>query len=115
MIHLRMCRAAVSCAVILAALCMPSAATAGAAAPIPAPPSLGLSGAVRIAEQWIRDHGVDVSGQYMDSARLCWDDDPGRKRRYWHVQWLWAAPRMGGEFGARVYMDGTVVPQRCGP
>jgi hypothetical protein len=97
------------CAVVIAALCVPAAA-----APTPAPPALGLSDAVRIAEKWVSDRGVDVSGQYISAARLCWDDSPDKKCRYWHVQWSWSMPRLGMEYGARVYMDGTVVPQRCG-
>lgn len=83
--------------------------------PTPRPPAVSLPDAVTVAEKWARDHGVDVSGQYVNSARLCWDDAPGKKCRYWHVQWTWTSPRLGGEFGARVYMDGAVVPQRCGP
>lgn len=90
-------------------------AKAAAVGPVPCAPPLALGDAVRIAEQWAGEHGADVSGQYISSARLCWDDSPDRKCRYWHVQWSWSMPRLGMEFGARVYMDGTVAPQRCGP
>jgi len=43
------------------------------------------------------------------------DEAPGRRGRYWHLQWTWTSPRLGGEFGARVYMDGLITPQPCGP
>lgn len=79
------------------------------------PPLLPLPDAVRLAEEWVREHGVDLSGQHLDSARLRWDDGPDHKGRYWHLQWAWSVPRLGGEFGARVYMNGSVVSQRCGP
>lgn len=90
----------------------------GETRPAPTPcagPALGISDAVAAAEKWARGERVDLSGQYINYARLCYDEGPARKGSYWHVQWAWATPRLGGEFGARVYMDGTVAPQRCGP
>jgi hypothetical protein len=112
-------RALLTLALAVAAAAIAAASPSGAAPP-PTPtavagPPLGLSEAVAIAEKWVSDRGVDVSGQYISSVRICYDEGPERKGRYWHVQWAWAMPRLGGEFGARVYMDGTVIPQRCGP
>ena len=85
------------------------------AADAPAAPRLPLREAVRLAEEWARAQGVDLSAQHLSWARLCVDEGPKRRGRYWHLQWTWTSPRLGGEFGARVYMDGLITPQPCGP
>jgi len=90
-------------------------ARAAAATDAPAVPPLPLREAIRLAEEWARAGGVDLSAQHLSWARLCVDEAPGRRGRYWHLQWTWTSPRLGGEFGARVYMDGLITPQPCGP
>jgi hypothetical protein len=58
----------------------------------------------------------------FDNAKRCFTSRCGSSRdqrtpamHYWHVQWTWAQPRLGGEYGLRVYMDGTFQPQPLGP
>jgi len=78
-------------------------------------PRVGLVDAVAAAERDARERTINLSGQHIRHAELRYDDTAGRKDHYWLIQWAWSQPRLGGEYGARVYMDGTVVPQRCGP
>ncbi len=78
-------------------------------------PSLPISEALGTAERYVLAKGEDVSGQYIHSVQLNYDEGSRRQGYYWRVQWAWSAPRMGGEYGLRVYMDGTVVPEPLGP
>jgi hypothetical protein len=57
--------------------------------------------------------GIDLSGQYLHSITLRYDE--AAKSQYWHAQWMWRSPRLGGEFGLRIYMDGRVVAAVSGP
>ena len=78
-------------------------------------PGLSPEEALKIAERYLREKSVDPSRQYIHFIRL--DYDPGVKKQgfYWRVHWKWSAPRMGGEYGLRIYMDKTVLPEIAGP
>jgi hypothetical protein len=78
-------------------------------------PAITVSAAVVIAEQYAKEHRVSLDGQYIRCAELRYDSAPSRRDHYWLIQWAWSSPRIGGEYGVKVYMDGTVVPQPCGP
>lgn len=78
-------------------------------------PEMTASTALELAERYIAEHRVDVSAQYVRSVTLVFDDKQTPAMHYWHVQWAWARPRLGGEYGLRVYMDGTVQPTPLGP
>jgi hypothetical protein len=78
-------------------------------------PLLSISEALNLAQGYVRTRGVDVSGQYIHSVRLNYDEGDRRQGYYWHVQWAWSPPRMGGEYGLRIYTDGTVIPEPVGP
>jgi hypothetical protein len=81
----------------------------------PPKPFLSISEALNTAQGYAQAKGVDVSGQYIHSVQLNYDQGGRRQGYYWHVQWAWFLPRMGGEYGLRVYTDGTVVPEPLGP
>jgi len=82
----------------------------------PVRPDVSLSDALAIAGQYIKEHNVDLSGQYIHYARLFYDDgSEGKKGLYWHIQWARGTPRLGGEYGLRVYMDRHVIPRVAGP
>jgi hypothetical protein len=78
-------------------------------------PQLSIQEAIAIAEHYVKEKQIDVSGQYIHSVRLNYDEGTGRKGHYWHVQWMWSTPRLGMEYVMRVYMDGTVLLGRTGP
>lgn len=85
----------------------------GPGAPPDARPSMTLCQAVERAERYVADAGVEVAGQYVHSAQLVYDEE--RRERCWRVQWMWARPALGGEFGLKVYFDGAVREDRLGP
>jgi len=78
-------------------------------------PELSPEEALKIAERYVREKKVDLSRQYIHFIRL--DYDPGVKKQgyYWRVHWKWSSPGMGGEYGLRIYMDKTVLPEIAGP
>jgi hypothetical protein len=76
-------------------------------------PPLSVRKAIELAEAYAKENKVDVSGQYIHSVVLLFDERS--RAQYWHVQWMWTKPAMGGEFGLRVYMDEKIVPERLGP
>ena len=79
-----------------------------------ASPSLSIREALEIAERYVKDHTINLPEQYIGSAVLLFDAE-SRKQLYWHIQWRWSMPRIGGEYGLRVYMDGSVEEARLGP
>ena len=81
----------------------------------PLKPLLSISEALDAAQGYVRTKGVDVSGQYIDSVRLNYDEGSRRQGHYWRVQWAWSLPRTGGEYGLRIYTDGTVIPESVSP
>jgi hypothetical protein len=82
---------------------------------IPFKPTLSVCEALYIGERYVNENKVDVSGQYVYSVRLYYDNGMKKRGHYWHIQWIWFKPKMGGEYGLRIYMDGTVLPEPCGP
>jgi hypothetical protein len=82
---------------------------------IPSRPALPIEEALNIAESYVRERKVDISGQYIHTVQLNYDDGSHRKGHYWRVQWMWSSPRMGMEYGLRIYMDRTVYPDPLGP
>ncbi|MEW6440615.1 MAG: hypothetical protein AB1640_06705 [bacterium] len=76
-------------------------------------PPLPLRRALDLAEGNVEDKRIDLTGQYLHSIGLRYDENA--RTSYWHVQWMWSQPRIGGEFGLRVYMNGQVVPAPLGP
>ncbi len=92
-----------------------AAAAEPAARPLAAPPPLDLRRALDLAEQYVAANRVDLSRQHLRSARLLYDEGSRRRGPYWHFQWAWTSPAMGGEYGLRVYMDGMILPERLGP
>jgi len=82
---------------------------------IPFKPTLSVCEALHIGERYVNENRVDVSGQYIHSVRLSYDNGMKKRGHYWHIQWIWDMPKMGGEYGLRIYMDGTVLSEPCGP
>ena len=82
---------------------------------IPVKPILSISEALGVAENYLKARGTDISGQCVHSVRLCYDEGDEVRGEYWHVQWAWSLPRMDGEYGVRIYMDGTVIPDLLDP
>lgn len=78
-------------------------------------PFLELRRALDLAEGYVVANRIDLSRQHLRSALLLYDEGKRRRGRYWHFQWAWTSPAMGGEYGLRVYMDGTILPERLGP
>jgi hypothetical protein len=78
-------------------------------------PELSPEEALKIVDEYVREKKVDLSRQYIHFIRL--DYDPGAKRPgfYWRIHWRGSVPRMGGEYGLRIYMDRTVLPEIAGP
>ena len=103
-----------ACAVFLASAAPFAAysAPAGVTSPVP---SLELRRAMDLAEAYIAGNRIDLSRQYLRSASLHYDSGIKKRGHYWHFQWAWRSPAMGGEYGLRVYMDGTILPERLGP
>jgi hypothetical protein len=114
----RFIRITLACLVFVAATA-PFAAHAVLAGSTPRsadhPPSLELRRALDLAEAYIAANRIDLSRQHLRSARLLYDEGEKRRGLYWHLQWAWASPAIGGEYGMRVYMDGTILPERLGP
>lgn len=81
----------------------------------PFQPVLSIGEALQIADQFVRQENVDLSLQYIHSIQMHYDSGVKRKGHYWRVQWMGSIPRMGGEYGLRVYMDRTVLPEPLGP
>lgn len=78
-------------------------------------PAISISEALKISEGYVREKNIDVSQQYIHAIQLYYDSGMKRKGYYWRVQWIWSIPRMGSEYGLRVYMDKTVLPEPAGP
>jgi hypothetical protein len=78
-------------------------------------PTLSVCDAVRTAESFVADRRSDLSGQYIHSVILSYDEKDAARGRYWRVQWMHARPALGGEYGLRVYQDGSVRPDPLGP
>jgi hypothetical protein len=76
-------------------------------------PSLSMRQALDQADRFLADRGVDLAGQYLNSAALRYDETA--RSPYWQLQWAWRRPRLGMEYGLRVYLDGRVVEARLGP
>jgi hypothetical protein len=81
----------------------------------PFQPAISIGEALGIADRYIQENGVDIAGQYIHFARLDYSTAPEKKRPYWRIHWTWATPRLGGEYGLKIFMDGTIVPERAGP
>ena len=78
-------------------------------------PVLPIAGSISIAQEYIRMNRVDISGQYIHSVKLEFEDSRTGRGYFWRIQWRWKMPRLGGEYGLRVYMDGPVEPEIAGP
>jgi hypothetical protein len=102
------------CVAFLASAVPFTAYSAPAGVTSPAP-SLELRRAMDLAEAYIAGNRIDLSRQYLRSASLHYDSGIKKRGHYWHFQWAWRSPAIGGEYGLRVYMDGTILPERLGP
>ena len=78
-------------------------------------PPLSVDRAIALAETFVKKNEVNLSGQHIHTVTLRYDDSAERRGLYWHVQWMWTQPRIGGEYGLWVYMDGKVMPRPLGP
>jgi len=78
-------------------------------------PTISIGEALGMADRYIKENGVDIAGQYIHFARLDYSHAPEKKGPCWRIRWTWATPRLGGEYGLKIYMDGTIVPERAGP
>jgi hypothetical protein len=76
-------------------------------------PALALCKALDLAEKYAAEKGIDLSGQYVHSVQLQYDQE--KRSHCWRIQWMWSRPALGGEFGLKIYMDGTVREDRLGP
>jgi hypothetical protein len=103
-----------ACTVVLVSAA-PFAAYSAPAGVSPPVPSLELRRALDLAEAYIARNRIDLSRQHLRSASLLYDNGIRKCGYYWHFQWAWTTPAMGGEYGLRVYMDGSILPERSGP
>jgi hypothetical protein len=78
-------------------------------------PELSPEEALKIAGEYLQKEKVDLSQQYIHFIRLDYDSGGKKAGFYWRVHWRWSIPRMGGEYGLRIYMDKTVLPEIAGP
>jgi hypothetical protein len=78
-------------------------------------PDLSPEEALKIADQYARGKKVDLSRQYIHFIRLDYDSGVKKPGFYWRIHWRGSSPRMGGEYGLRIYMDRTVLPEIAGP
>jgi hypothetical protein len=78
-------------------------------------PEISPEEALKIADRYVRENQIDLSRQYIHFLRLDYDSGVKRQGFYWRVHWKWSAPRMGGEYGLRIYMDKTVLEEIAGP
>jgi hypothetical protein len=76
-------------------------------------PPMTVCRAVEVAERYVLNANIDLSGQYVHSVQLQYDAE--RRERCWRIQWMWTRPALGGEFGLKVYFDGEVREDRLGP
>jgi len=76
-------------------------------------PDLALREALDLADKYVAARGIDLTGQYLQSVTLRYDESA--RALYWHLQWMWRQPRLGMEYGLHVYMDGKIVEVRLGP
>jgi hypothetical protein len=74
---------------------------------------LTLRAALDLADAHVRNARIGLDAQHLRSAALRYDE--AARASYWHLQWAWSTPRIGGEFGLRVYMNGRIVEARLGP
>ncbi|HNV71568.1 MAG TPA: hypothetical protein PKO06_17825 [Candidatus Ozemobacteraceae bacterium] len=74
---------------------------------------VSLERALQLALEHVKQKGVDLTAQHLGSVTRQYD--AAKKQPYWHVQWQWNTPKMGGEYGLAVFMDGTISDRRCGP
>lgn len=81
----------------------------------PFQPAISIGEALGMADRYIKENGVDIAGQYIYFARLDYSNAPEKKGLYWRIHWTWATPRLGGEYGLKIFMDGMIVPERAGP
>jgi len=79
------------------------------------PVSVARENAISGAEAFIRSQGIDLSGQTFRTIRLSYDVHSPKPGHFWRLVWNWTYPRLGGEFGLRVYLDGTAVSEVAGP
>ena len=107
---------AVGAIAIMTGKCPAEAKAVPVATPGSLKPALSLQKALQLAEQYVRDNRIDVSGQHISSAQLRFDSGAIHKAGfYWHIQWLWDKPALGMEYGLYVYMDGSIFEHRSGP
>lgn len=78
-------------------------------------PELSIFAALDIARDYVRERGARLDEQYISSAQLLYDNGRDRRSRYWQIRWSWKMPRLGGDYGLRVYMDRSVVEEIAGP
>lgn len=81
----------------------------------PGVPALAARKAVELAERFVADRKVDLSDQHIGAVTLNFDMESRSRGLYWLVQWQGNMPRLGGEYGLRVYMDGRIMEARLGP
>lgn len=78
-------------------------------------PELSLPEALVAAEEYVRINQIDLSGQYIQSAQLAYDEGKLKQGSYWRIRWAWKLSRLGGEYGLRVYMNKQIIPEIAGP
>jgi hypothetical protein len=82
---------------------------------VPGAPAIGVEKALALAREFVEEQKVDLSAQHIQSVALRSDNTSPHPGLYWHVQWAWNRPALGGEYGLRVYLDGTITVARLGP
>lgn len=78
-------------------------------------PELSISQALAIAEEHVRKENIDLSAQHINSMQLLYDEGKYQAGRYWSIRWIWNMPRMGAEYGLRIYMDKRIITEINGP
>ncbi len=78
-------------------------------------PTLSISRSISIGEEYARSSNVDLSGQFIHLVKLEFEEGKGGRGYFWRIRWRWKVPRLGGEYGMRVYMDGHVETEIAGP
>ncbi|MCK5591788.1 MAG: hypothetical protein KAI72_07515 [Candidatus Pacebacteria bacterium] len=70
-------------------------------------PSLELSEALTLAQEYIEINKIDISKHYLDNIRLLWQS-PWMKGKHWIITWRLKRPFDGGQIFIIVGMDKTI-------
>lgn len=85
-------------------------------------PAISINEALQLAEIYVGNNKLNITGQFINSIQLEYDDGlrlypDGKKRigHYWYINWRWAKPKLGGEHSIKIFMNGEIIWETHGP